>query len=260
MLLEIPVSSATRRTLQWVAPLGLLCRTRWISARHLLIATWVRGRPGRNSIMQTCQPLGAIALAPQADRGCRPHRAALGNHRISQSGSRQQHDLCLAAPRHGAYCANASAPPTAPASCSLNTKHRRRIASAHRAHPPFQGYTKPLNYTRYLRDRRDLQTEFVGQYTSRLRKKGIPQPAPSLSSLPVGREVKESSHLLCRVWNRYIRPGPQESLFPHPARESAAAWLLRGSPATRSLPYAASKAPCVCGLALSPTSRVSAFN
>ena len=36
----------------------------------------------------------------------------------------------------------------------------------------------------------------MGQYTSRLRKKGIPQPALSLSSLPVGREVKESSHLL----------------------------------------------------------------
>ena len=52
---------------------------------------------------------------------------------------------------------------------------------------------------------------------SRLRKKGIPRPAPSLSSLPVGREVKESSHLLYRVRNRYIRPGLQESFFPHPA-------------------------------------------
>ncbi len=36
---------------------------------------------------------------------------------------------------------------------------------------------------------------------NRLRKKGIPQPAFSLSSLPVGREVKESSHLLPRGRN-----------------------------------------------------------
>ncbi len=56
---------------------------------------------------------------------------------------------------------------------------------------------------------------------SRLRKKGLPQPAPSLSSLPVGREVKESSHLLCRVPSGHIRPSLQKSLFPHPAREES---------------------------------------
>jgi hypothetical protein len=54
---------------------------------------------------------------------------------------------------------------------------------------------------------------------SRVRKKGIPQPAPSLSSLPIGREVKESSHLSCRVANGRILPGPQESFFPQPARQ-----------------------------------------
>ena len=61
---------------------------------------------------------------------------------------------------------------------------------------------------------------------SRLRKKRNSAAAPSLWSLPVGREVKESNHsfgfaqdkLLCRVRNRYIRPSPQEALFPHPAR------------------------------------------
>ena len=70
-----------------------------------------------------------------------------------------------------------------------------------------------------------------GRAPSRLRKKGIPQPTPSLWSLPVGREVKESSHLLCRVRNRYIRPGPQESFFPHPARppqrRDSSWWLHR---------------------------------
>src|SRR5580704_16459177 len=63
--------------------------------------------------------------------------------------------------------------------------------------------------------------------------------AHSQPSLPVGREVKECSHpfgsaqdkLLCRVWNSYLRPGPQESFFPYPARPAAARRLFKSSPA-----------------------------
>src|SRR5208282_5989104 len=44
-------------------------------------------------------------------------------------------------------------------------------------------------------------------------KKEFPPPAPSLWSLPVGREVKESSHLLCRVRSGRIRPGTQPAFF-----------------------------------------------
>src|SRR5271169_6551674 len=73
--------------------------------------------------------------------------------------------------------------------------------------------------------RADVAVRVCAAGLGRLRKKGIPQPAPSISSLPVGREVKESSHpfgfaqdkLLCRVRNGRIRPGLQESFFPHPA-------------------------------------------
>src|SRR5579863_4756896 len=80
--------------------------------------------------------------------------------------------------------------------------------------PPFQGPSPNLGHGPAWNQDHFGELETT---PGRLRKKGIPQPAPSLSSLPAGREVKESSHLLCRVRNRYIRPGPQESFFSHPA-------------------------------------------
>src|SRR5215469_9769603 len=52
----------------------------------------------------------------------------------------------------------------------------------------------------------------------RLRKKGFSATCSLTLVSPRGREVKESGHLLCSVWNA---PGLLEgtiSFFPHPAR------------------------------------------
>jgi mono/diheme cytochrome c family protein len=54
---------------------------------------------------------------------------------------------------------------------------------------------------------------------SRLRKKGLPQPAPSLLSLPKGEKIKGRSQLLCRVLKAKITATARKLLFPHPAKE-----------------------------------------
>ena len=59
---------------------------------------------------------------------------------------------------------------------------------------------------------------------SGLRKKVLPQAAPSLLSLPKGEKIKERSQFLCRVQKANITASFRKILFPHPAGR-AAGWL-----------------------------------
>jgi hypothetical protein len=66
----------------------------------------------------------------------------------------------------------------------------------------------------------------------RLRKKGFPPPAPSLWSLPEGREAKEGSRLLSRVRNADICIYPPTPFF----RTLLSAYLMAGRQASRNSP------------------------
>src|SRR5271167_2666919 len=55
---------------------------------------------------------------------------------------------------------------------------------------------------------------------SRLRRNELPQPAPSLLSLPEGEMIKEGSLFLCRVLNASKSSAPSMLVFQHPVRGS----------------------------------------
>jgi hypothetical protein len=96
--------------------------------RHLLVIMGA-GATGPQLVMQTCHSLRAIALAPQADGG-RADRAALGNHIIRQSGSRQQDDPCPPHQRMGHTARTRQGLQLLPL---LLGQHHRHIGSTHRA-------------------------------------------------------------------------------------------------------------------------------